>query len=121
MGGKVLISVSSAVYDLLLEKAKGFQRSWKPTSSASGRPLDTVDGDDVYFCFGGATPCDMLHQHYKQLKFCENAQRDAISQVVTVLQANNIKTRQLYHNNFITMIGQRGFMYFPDIVFILFL
>ena len=72
---KVMIPMSSAVYELLLERAEDFQKSLKPTGSASGRPADSVDGDDVYFRFCGAAFCDMLHQRYKQIKCCQDAQR----------------------------------------------
>ena len=36
---------------MLLEKARDFQRSQKLTHHASGKPDDTVDGDNVYFHF----------------------------------------------------------------------
>ena len=65
---KVMIPVSSAVYELLQERAEDFQKSQKPTGSASGRPADSVDGDDVYLRFCGVALCDMLHQRYEQIK-----------------------------------------------------
>ena len=55
---KVMIPISSAVYELLLETAEDLQKSQKPTGSASGRPADSVDGDDVYFHFCDAALCD---------------------------------------------------------------
>ena len=70
---KVMIPISSAVYELLLERTEQFQRSLSPaasksiTASGSGKPVNLVDGDDVYFRFGGAALCDMLHQHCKPI------------------------------------------------------
>ena len=90
---KVMIHILSAVYELLLERTEYFQRSQKPTSSVSERPLDTADGDDVYFCFGGAALCDMLRQFYEQITYCPDARRDAISQEITILQAINMKDK----------------------------
>ena len=119
---KVMILISSAVYELLLERAEEFQKNLNHpqgsgASSASSSSL--TDGDDVYIRFGGAALCDMLHQRYKSIKSCQNSQRDILSQEITVLQAINTKDK--------TKIPQylryrdRGFMYFPDISFIPFL
>jgi len=116
---KVMIPISSAIYELLLERAEHFQRSQKPTGSAAGRALDTADGDDVYFRFGGAALCDMLHQCYEQIKCCQNAQRDTISQEITILQAINMKDKTKLPQYL--RYRDRGFMYFPDVAFIPFL
>ena len=111
--------MSSAVYELLLERAEDFQKSLKPTGSASGRPADSVDGDDVYFRFCGAALCDMLHQRYKQIKCCQDAQRDIVSQEITILQAINMKDKTKLPQYL--RYRDRGFMYFPDVAFIPFL
>ena len=88
-----MIPISSAVYELLLERTEEFQRNLSPAASATGRPVNSVDGDDVYFCFGGAALCDMLHQHYKQIRSCHDTQKDTISQEITILQAINMKDK----------------------------
>ena len=92
---KVMIPISSAVYELLLEKAEEFQKNLNPqgsgASSASSSSL--TDGDDVCFCFSGTALCDMLQQHYKSIKSCQNSQRDILSQEITVLQAINTKDK----------------------------
>jgi len=118
---KIMIPISSAVYELLLERAEDFQRNLTPEicGSSSASSSSCVDGDDVYFRFGGAALCDMLHQRYQHIKSCQDTQRDIISQEITILQAINTKDK--------TKIPQylryrdRGFMYFPDISFIPFL
>ena len=114
-----MIPISPAVYELLLETAEDFQKSQKPPGSASGKPADSIDGDDVYFRFCGAALCDMLHQRYEHIKHCQDAQRDIVSQEITILQAINMKDKtklpQYLHYR------DRGFMYFPDVAFIPFL
>ena len=61
----------------------------------------------------------MLHRSYEQIKCCKNAQRDAIFQEITILQAINMKDKTrlpqylCYH--------ERVFVYFPDVAFIHFL
>ena len=118
---KVMIPITSAVYELMLERTERFQRNLNPDSSgaSSASTCRSTDGDDVYFRFGVAALCDMLHQHYKVIKSCQDSQRDLLSQEITILHAINTKVK--------TMIPQylryrdRGFMYFPDVSFIPFL
>ena len=58
----------------------------------------------------------MLHALCKEIKCYSHEARDALSQKITILQAINIKDKSCipgclqYHN--------RGFLYFPDPVFI---
>ena len=115
-----MIPISSAIYKLLLERAEEFQKNLNPQGSGSSSDSSSslTDGD-VHFHFGGAALCDMLHQHYKSIKSCQDSQRDILSQEITVLQGINTKDK--------TKISQylrycdRRFMYFPDISFIPFL
>ena len=61
----------------------------------------------------------MLHALYKEIKCCSNDSKDAFSQKITILQAINIKDKSCipgylqYHD--------RGFLYFPDPVFLSYL
>jgi len=58
----------------------------------------------------------MLHGLYKEIKCCTDDRIDVLSQKITMLQAINIKDKSCipgylqYHD--------RGFMYFPDPVFL---
>ena len=87
----VMITISSAVYELLLEHAESFQNSLSSngecTSTATQCPPVITDGEDVHLRFGGAAICEMLHLHYKQIKGCADMQRDKLSQEITILQA----------------------------------
>ena len=119
---KVMIPISSAVYELLLEKSCDFQNDLKGSSSSRElmqQPANSVDGDDVYLRFGGAALCDMLHQHYKQIKSCAETQRHVLSQEITILQAINMKDKSKLHQYL--MYRDKGYMYFPDMTFIPFL
>ena len=116
---RVMIPISSSVYELLLERSSDFQSNLEPTSTSMESAQLSVDDDNVYLRFGGAALCDTLHQHYKQIKSCTDAQRDLLSQEITILQAINMKDKSklpqylMYHD--------RGYMYFPDISFVPFL
>jgi len=111
----IMISVSSAIYAVLLEQARDYQTSLisKPQSSKN---LVGNEGDDVYFRFGGAALCDMLHLHYKQIKECSDTQRDQLSQEITILQAINTKDKSKIPEYL--KYRDRGYMYFPHISFV---
>jgi len=119
----VMMTITSAVYQFLLQYVENFQNGLHNIVEDSSSPLPTsqpaADGDDVYYRFGGAAICDMLHLRYKQLKTCTDDKRDVISQEVTLLQAINSKDKTKipgylrYHD--------KGFMYFPDSIFLPFL
>ena len=65
-----MISISSAVYELLLERTEEFQQNLIPKiyGSSSASSYSGVEGDDVYFRFGGAAFCDMLHRLYDHIE-----------------------------------------------------
>ena len=65
----VMMAVSSAIYELMLERARDIKNSLSGEIVALPAAVtNAVDGDDVYLRFGGAALCDMLHLHYKQIK-----------------------------------------------------
>ena len=119
----VMITISSAVYELLLGHAESFQSGLSSngecTSMATQYSPVVTDGEDVHLRFGGAAICEMLHLHYKQIKECTGMQRDKLSQEITILQAMVMKDKSnLPHY---LKYRDRGFMYFPDISFVPFL
>ena len=121
----VMITLSSAVYQQLLEHVERFQRSLTSNcsngESVSTSPCSPVvtDGDDVHLRFGGATICEMLHLRYKQIKGCTDTQRNKLSQEITILQAMIMKDKtNLPHY---LKYRDRGFMYFPDFTFVPFI
>ena len=116
---KVMIPISSSVYELLLERSSDFQNKLDATGTMKESVQLPTDGDDVYLRFGGAALCDMLHQHYKQIKSCPGAQRDVLSQEITILQAINMKDKSKLPQYL--MYRDNGYMYFPDVAFVPFL
>ena len=111
-----MMLVSSAIYKLLLDYSINFQDLLQKADVCSSSLSTEPHTDDVYYCFGGAAICDMLHLRYKQLKSCSNNQRDMLSQETSLLQAINCKDktnvpRYLHYRD-------HGFMYFPDNVFL---
>ena len=110
---KVMMTLSSAVYDVLLERVQSYQEglstSVDPSSnSASNDP----DSDDVCLRFGGAAICEMLKLRYDQIKKCSDTQRDQLSQKITILKAVTMKDKTslpIY-----LKYRDRSFMYFPD-------
>ena len=114
----VMMTISSAIYELLLEQTESFKNSLTTDHDITQISIAT-DGDDVYFRFGGAALCDMLHLRYQQIKNCTDMQRDKLSQEITVLQAMNMKDKTNLPQYL--QYRDRGFMYFPDFSFIPFL
>ena len=109
---QVMITLSSVVYSFLLDHVERFQRQLiEPKSVIVG-----ADDDDVYFRFGGATLCSMLHAVYKQIKDCSEDQRDILSHKITLLQAVNTKDKSCIPGYL--KYRDRGYMYFPDPIFI---
>ena len=56
----VMILVSSSVNEILLEYSTNFQNTIHAKENCS-KSTTEPDTDDVYYCFGGAAICDLLH------------------------------------------------------------
>ena len=112
----VMMLVSSTIYDFLLEYSKNFQNKIHQAEVPSIISTVEPDTDDVYYRFGGAAICDMLHLRYKQLKSCPDTKRDKLSQEISLLQAINCKDKTTIPGYM--CYRDRGFMYFPDKVFL---
>ena len=109
---KVMITVSSTVYHFLLEHVTRFQKQLVE----SGSVTIGTDEDGVYYRFGGAALCSMLHALYKEIKQCSDDQRNVLSQKITVLQAINTKDKSCIPGYL--KYRDRGYMYFPDPLFV---
>ena len=88
------------------------------TLSESETPIKSVslDGDDVYYRFGGAALCEMLYLQYEQIKTPPFYRKDSISQEITILQAINSKDESAIPNYL--QYHDLGFIYFPHPTFI---
>ena len=64
-----MIEGSSMIYSFLLEHVANFQQSLTESGNST-----TSEGDnqDVYYRFGGATLCSMLHKLYYEIKSCSS-------------------------------------------------
>ena len=109
---QVMMTLSSAVYLFLLDHVARFQRRLIEPENV----VVATDYDDVYFRFGGATLCSMLHTLYKQIKDCSEDQRNILLQKITILQAVNTKDKSCIPGYL--KYRDRGYMYFPDPIFI---
>ena len=58
----------------------------------------------------------MLHALYKEIKQCSDDQRNVLSQKITVLQAINTKDKSCIPGYL--KYRDRGYMYFPDPLFV---
>ena len=111
----VMTTLSSAVYNSLLEHVASFQESQSGTANISCNV--PVEEDGVYYRFGGGTLCEMLHRRYKQIGSASN--KNLMSIEITLLQAINTKDKSDIPNYL--QYRDRGFMYIPHKVFIPFL
>ena len=104
---KVMIILTSVMYGVLLKQVHVYMEL--PASTCT-TPRD-VDGDDVYFRFGGAILSDMLHKRYKSIKACATKRRNQISQEIHILQSINSKDKVDVPNYL--KYRDRGYMYSP--------
>ena len=109
---KVMMIVSSTVYNFLLDHVARFQQQFVQPETVTTE----TDEDGVYYRFGGATLCSMLHALYKEIKCCSHDHKDALSQKIIILQAINVKDKSCIPGYL--QYRDRGFLYFPDPVFI---
>ena len=64
---QVLMTLSLAMYELLLQQVESFQERLNASVDTSSNPTSNdTDGDDVYFRLSGAAICEMLKLCYKQ-------------------------------------------------------
>ena len=73
-----MIKLSSTVYNSLIEHVASKKKEGDTSTALS------LDGDDVYYRFGGAALCEMLHVRYKQIKTAPLDHKDQISQEITI-------------------------------------
>jgi len=57
-------------------------------------PDSSADSEDVYFHFGGAAMCSMLHNKCAKIKNCVLSQKDKVSQEITVLQQLGVHQKE---------------------------
>ena len=112
----VMITVYSTIYNTLSEHVASCRNKDSDASTCTSMSLD---GDDVYYRFGGATLCDMLHLRYKRIKTTPLDHKDQISQEISILQAINSKDK--YSIPEYMKYRDLGYMYFPHPIFIPFL
>ena len=107
------------MYDFLLDHVAWFQQKFVQSETVRTEIDEDgaeIDEDGVYYCFGGATLCSMLHALYKEIKCCSDDSKNALSQKIAILQAINIKDKSCIPGYL--QYRDRGFLYFPDPVFI---
>ena len=111
---KLMIMISSTIYDNLLKRVHTQSAS---TTKVPMPCLSNIDGDDVYFRFGGAVISDMLHLRYNSLKVCQDASRKkSLSQQIMIMQA--INTKEKIDMPSYLQYRDRGYMYSPHKKFI---
>ena len=107
----VMIILSSSIYNVLTAHI-----SCKESEGGGAPVVMSMDGDDVYYRFGGAALCEMLHLRYQHIKTAPLSKKDSISQEITILQAINSKDKSAIPNYL--KYRDLGFMYFPHPTFI---
>ena len=84
-----MIKLSSTIYNSSIEHIASKNKDNACTAIS-------LDGDDVYYRFGGATLCEMLHVQYKIIKTAPFNRKDQISQEITILHAINSYNSRLH-------------------------
>ena len=84
----VMTTLSSAVYNSLLEHVTSFQEFQSGSADGSHSEISEEE-DGVYYRFGGGTLCEMLQCRYKQIWSASN--KNLMSLEISLLQAINTK------------------------------
>ena len=111
----IMMTISSSLCHCLMDHIAYLQSCSASTTSSS---TQEVDGDYMYYRFGGAAISDMLHLHYKQIKACQDDQRDVLSQEISILHCMNSRNKVTVPSYL--KYRDQEYMYFPDPVMILF-
>lgn len=103
---KVMIMLTSGIYDMLLAKVHQTIKCQSETVSLQVNG----DGDDVYYRFGGAVICDMMQLRYKALKKCTLIRRSEILKEIEILESMNDKKECMPEY---LKYRDKGYMYSP--------
>lgn len=77
-----LILLCSSVFNELLNKCHSLIQ---PENEVGGVDKG-MEGEDVYYRFGGAAIVSLLHGQYEKVKNCTELQKDQVSKEITLLQ-----------------------------------
>ena len=78
-----MILLSSAMYKTLLKHTQTSIEQQHTSVSSTETITDITsssDGDDIYFCFGGATLASMLHNRNVDIKKCTQDRHHVLTQ-----------------------------------------
>lgn len=119
----MMVAIYSAVFDCLMEKVVQHQKGMQSDdddvrSSCSQSSVDEKEG--VYYRFGGAALCSMLHLRYDQLKPNVSIDKqECIKHEIAILKA--IQCFEKQHVPLYLLYRDKGYMYFPAACYILFI
>ena len=105
-----LILLCSSVFNELLTKCHSLIQ---PENEVGG--VDSgMEGEDVYYRFGGAAIASLLHGRYEKIKNCTELQKDQVSKEITLLQKLSVheKDKKVYLPEYL-QYRDEGYMYFP--------
>ena len=118
----IMISICAAVFDCLMEKVVKHQQLKKKKSDDVGPSCSQLHVSDeeegVYYRFGGAALCSMLHLRYNRLKGNAGKQ-DCIRHEIAILKTIQCSDKQ--HVPPYLQYRDKGFMYFPAVRYIPFI
>lgn len=112
----VMISVTSAIYGYMLQKAS---ITAKGDDSDSHYTIER-EGDEVYLRFGGGALADMFQTRYKEMKSKKPSKyKEKVSQELQVLQWMQMTEKSKLPSSL--AYRDRGGMYFPDLALLPFI
>jgi len=86
---KFLIMFCDCVYEELLRQCHRIIES-----DSQVPDITTVESEGVYFRFGGAAMCSMLHSRYTKIRRCSLNQKKKVSQEITILQQLSVHKKE---------------------------
>ena len=87
----VMMALSTAMYNFLIEHVRSFQSSQSDTVETSTTSNEVFEEDGVYYWFGGGALCEMLHHLYDQI--CSAKNKNLMSIEISILQTANTKDK----------------------------
>lgn len=117
----VMISIQSAVFDYLSKRVAQEIPTIciKKSTDENVNPEDPENEPDDVYWFGGAAIAEMLKNRYHSVHTCPYSGRSKILTEITVVKALECKDKTSIPASL--KYRDRGFMYFPDLMFIPFI
>ena len=87
----MMVLLSSSAYKVLLD----YVHTHSTSHDCETQSAIHENGDGVYYRFGGAALCEMLHLRYKTIRTCHQSRRDTISKELDFYTSSTLRINHI--------------------------